>query len=502
MQEPAGPSETSITSAQSTISPPTPPAPEKPAKRRAGLFVYLALLVLTAAATAGVMYLGQNIMERKIESRETAFKLADLDERVIDPAEWGKTFPRQYDGYKRTVDIERTKHGGSDAFQKLDDDPRWRILFKGYAFGVDYREERGHAYMLSDQDMTERVKNFKQPGSCLHCHSSVINAYRKAGADAGVADAGGFNWPQVMKGFEVVCAEPWTEARKRVDHPVACTDCHDPKSMALRVTRPGFVNGIAALAKSDAPTPHLPSIERWRQGNRAKEYDPNVDATRQEMRSFVCGQCHVEYYFKGEGKLVTYPWHKGLKMEQMEAYYDEVKHVDWKHGISGAPILKAQHPEFETWSQGIHARSGVACADCHMPYKREGAIKVSDHHIRSPLLNISRACQPCHNYPESEILARATMIQDRNKALMLRAEDANLALISVIEEARKAGLGDADLDEMLKLHRKAQWRLDFVAAENSMGFHAPQEVARILGESADFARQGEVAVLRKLLGKK
>ncbi|MBP9892030.1 MAG: ammonia-forming cytochrome c nitrite reductase subunit c552 [Planctomycetes bacterium] len=457
---------------------------------------YLALTFVVAAMTAGVMYLGQNIMERKAEAKLASFKIVEITESTIDPAEWGKNFPRQYDGYKRTVETERTRHGGSDAFDKLEDDPRWRVLFKGYAFGVDYREERGHAYMLSDQDITERLKIVKQPGACLHCHSSIIPAYRKAGKEAGIADAEGFNWPQVMAGFEKVCAMPYSDARKLVEHPVTCGDCHDPKSMTLRVTRPGFMNGIAALAKSDDPLPHLHSIEQWRKGKRDKDYDPNELASRQEMRSFVCGQCHVEYYFKGPGKLLTYPWHKGLKADSAEAYYDEVGHTDWKHGISGANVLKAQHPEFETWSQGIHARSGVSCSDCHMPYLREGAIKISDHQIRSPMLNIARACQPCHNYGESEILQRVTIIQDRTKNLMVRSEEAVVSLINALEAARKGGATDASLDAAFKLHRRAQWRLDYVAAENSMGFHAPGETARLLAEAIDYARQGEAAVLK------
>ncbi|MCC6150815.1 MAG: ammonia-forming cytochrome c nitrite reductase subunit c552 [Planctomycetes bacterium] len=457
---------------------------------------YLALSFFVAALTAGVMYLGQNIMERKAEAKLASFKIVEITENTIDPAEWGKNFPRQFDGYKRTVETERTRHGGSDAFDKLEDDPRWRLLFKGYAFGVDYREERGHAYMLSDQDITERLKVVKQPGACLHCHSSVIPAYRKAGKEAGIADAEGFNWPQVMAGFEKVCAMPYDAARKLVEHPVTCGDCHDPKSMALRVTRPGFINGIAALARSEDPLPHLHSIEQWRKGKREKDYDPNELASRQEMRSFVCGQCHVEYYFKGPGKLLTYPWHKGLKAEHAEAYYDEVGHNDWKHAISGAGVLKAQHPEFEMWSQGIHARSGVSCSDCHMPYVREGAIKISDHQIRSPMLNIARACQPCHNYGEGEILQRVTVIQDRTKNLMIRSEEAVVSLINTLEAARKNGASEASLEAAFKLHRKAQWRLDYVAAENSMGFHAPGEAARLLAEAIDYARQGEAAALR------
>ena len=167
--------------------------------------------------------------------------------------------------------------------------------------------------------------------------------------------------------------------------------------MRVRVTRPGFINGIAALAASNDRVPHIPSIERWRAGDRKQKYDPNVDATRQEMRSFVCGQCHVEYYC-GSKETLFFPWANGLKIEQIEQTYSDHKFpdgtpfYDFEHGETGAHVLKAQHPEFELWSQGVHARSGVSCADCHMPYERQGAMKVSSHWVRSPLLNINRPC--------------------------------------------------------------------------------------------------------------
>ncbi|HUG89740.1 MAG TPA: ammonia-forming cytochrome c nitrite reductase subunit c552, partial [Planctomycetaceae bacterium] len=471
---------------------PAPSPVRSVAASRRGRWLYVATLVLVAAATIGVLLLLGNIFQRQREAEQIVFQLVDLDEHTIDPAVWGRNFPRQYDSYRRTVDMVRTRHGGSEAFQRLDEFPRWRTIFAGYAFAVDYREERGHAYMLSDQDETERVRLFQQPGACLHCHSSVLPAYRQAGREAGLADDDGFNWPQVMRGFEVVCGLPYQEARQLVAHPVACVDCHDPQTIQLRITRPAFINGVRALAESDDPLPHLPSIERWRQGGRTEPYDPNTLATRQEMRSFVCGQCHVEYYFRGEGKLLTYPWHNGLKAEQIEAWYDDDGFADWTHAESGARVLKAQHPEFEMWNQGIHAASGVACADCHMPYVREGAVKVSDHHVRSPLLNIARACQTCHRRSEADLLRQAERIQDRTRALMDRAEIAVVDLINGLKRSRAAGADDEDLRAARELHRQAQWRLDFVAAENSMGFHADQEAARLLAEAIDLARQGQL----------
>ncbi|MEW5764218.1 MAG: ammonia-forming cytochrome c nitrite reductase subunit c552 [Acidobacteriota bacterium] len=438
--------------------------------------LFTAVAVAAAVASAVVTALLVNIFERKQEAKDPYLKLVQVSEETTDPETWGMNWPRQFDAYKRTADATRTKFGGSEAMpaQKLERDPWLKRMYDGYAFSIDYRDRRGHAYMLFDQEHTERVTKKAQPGACLHCHASIIPLYRHVGNG------------DVMKGFEEVCAMPYQQAhdfkdesgKALVRHPVSCVDCHDPKSMELRVTRPGFLNGIRALKASQG----------------IADYDPNRDATRQEMRSYVCGQCHVEYYFKGERKTLTYPWHKGLRVEEIEAYYDEAGYKDWTHAETGAPALKAQHPEFEMWNQGIHSRSGVACADCHMPYVRQGALKISDHWVRSPLVNdesISRACQPCHRYPEAEIRARVDLIQERNHALLQRAASALMDQLDAVRAAQAGGATPADLAPVLDLQRKAQWRIDFVSSENSMGFHAPQEAARILGEAIDYARQGQ-----------
>jgi len=471
-------------------------------RRGLAIWVYVAALAVVALATFLVLLLYQNIVARKAEATQHVFRVVDVNDRTTDPVLWGKNYPRQYDSYRRTTDLVRTKYGGSEAFQHLERDPIWRRIFAGYAFSVDYREERGHAYMLKDQRETERVQKFKQPGSCLQCHASVIPTYIDAGLKAG-APAGAENREaQIQKGFEVICAMPFTEAEKLVEHPVSCIDCHDAETMNLRVSRPAFLNGIRALARSDYATPHLPSIERWRREGKKGEYEPNTDANRQEMRSLVCAQCHNEYYFKGTGKLVTHPWNNGLRVEQIESYYDQEKYSDWTHQETGAPVLKAQHPEFEMWSQGIHARSGVSCADCHMPYQREGAIKVSNHHVRSPVLNVAAACQTCHRIPENELKARVELIQDRNRALLTRSQEAIMDLLNGVVEARAAGASDEQLAKARALQRRAQWRADFVFAENSMGFHASQEAARILAEAIDYARQGQIEAQKVVAPKK
>jgi nitrite reductase (cytochrome c-552) len=475
------------------------------------LFMLVTLLV--AVAVAAVLWMHDNINKRIEESRQSVFRIVNLAEQTMDPAEWGKNFPRQYDGYKRASERTGTKYGGGGsetlATDKLAQDPRLKTIFAGYAFSVDYRARRGHAYMLSDQRETKRVQlPFRQTGACLQCHASNVNLYRKKGIENGAAGSiedppvSVNGYAQLMKGFEKVGTMPYEEATKLVNFPVSCVDCHDPQSMQLRVTRPAFITGIRALAASNEPVPQLPSIEKWRAGDRAEAYDPNALASRQEMRSLVCSQCHVEYYC-GPKATLFYPWNNGLKVEEIEAYYNSYKFADgqrffdFKHAASGAQVLKAQHPEFEMWSQGIHARSGVACADCHMPYQREGAIKISDHWVRSPLLNVSNACQVCHHFSEDEIKARVTTIQERNHNLLGLAEDAVVDLINAIAAAQTAGKKDDQLQKARELQRGAQWRVDFVSSENSMGFHAPQEAGRILGEAIDLARKGQLEILQQ-----
>jgi nitrite reductase (cytochrome c-552) len=217
-------------------------------------------------------------------------------------------------------------------------------------------------------------------------------------------------------------------------------------------------------------------------------------ASAQEMRSFVCGQCHVEYYFKGDEKRLTFPWHKGLQAENMYAYYQEVGHKDFVHKETGAPVLKAQHPEFEFYNQGIHARSGVACADCHMPYKREGGQKISDHHVRSPLLNINRACQGCHRFSEEEMKARVEQIQTRFMEARNVAMDALMELIDETAKLRAAGATDDQLKGAWEGQRKGQFFIDLVEAENSVGFHAPGEELRVLTQALDAIRKGQLAL--------
>lgn len=416
--------------------------------------LFVSVILLTVAVTALLV----NIIERKQEGKISYLQLTEIPDGEPDPAKWKANFPREYDSYlktMRTSELENYskygRYGGSEAFQKLEKYPDYKRLFAGYSFGIDYKEERGHMNALQDMLSSQRLGDNK-PGTCMSCKS-----------------------PQVPKLIDSIGAEEFYKIpvkdlveKHGFKHSVSCADCHDAKTMDLKITRIAFKEAMQRrgidLSKAD----------------------------RQQMRTYVCAQCHVEYYFKGPGKYLTFPWDKGLNIDSIDAYYDEVQFSDWQHAETKSPMIKIQHPEFELWSSGFHARSNVACADCHMPYKREGAIKITDHWIKTPLENISSTCLNCHRQSEAEMKSRVLEIQDKTYQSMQRAEKAIVTAMDVIKQAIAAGASEKDLEKAKNLHRKSQLRWDFISAENSMGFHSPQEAARILADAIDLARQSEI----------
>ena len=211
-----------------------------------------------------------------------------------------------------------------------------------------------------------------------------------------------------------------------------------------------------------------------------------------DLRSAVCEQCHREYYIvAGQA---AFP--EGRTADEIEAFYDQRFIVGWTHASTGAAVLVPRHPQFEMYAQGPHARAGVACADCHMPFERHGAIRIADHRATRALENPGRACLPCHRESAAELLASVKETQQRTRALLGRAEDALVAAIAAIERAEAAGARPA---VALAFETKAQWRIGFVAADRSLGFHAPQESARLLAEAIDYARQAQLAAARSAI---
>ena len=422
--------------------------------RRKWIWIGVAFLagVLIMAAIAALL---ANIQARKAEEAAYPPKVVEIGDEELDPAVWGLNFPSEYDTFQKTQDSTiETPYGGSVPYSKLERVPAMKRIWAGYAFSVDYNEERGHYYALIDQKRTKRQDVVKQPGACANCHAAEA--------------------PQLIAemGWENFNHTPYKELQDKLHYGSSCADCHDPETMALRITRPAFVNAMK---------------------------DRGIDvtkATRQEMRTFVCAQCHVEYYFKGDNKVLTFPWSKGLSIDDIEAYYDAIGFKDWTHKETNAPMIKIQHPEFETWSSGIHAQSGVTCADCHMPYIRQGAVKVSDHWLRSPLTDVNRACGSCHKQSEQELKDRIKQIQDKTAGLLRATEAALIDAIDAINAAQAAGATDEQLAAARQLHRRASLRWDFVSSENGSGFHSPQEAARVLANAIDFARQAQLAAER------
>jgi nitrite reductase (cytochrome c-552) len=426
--------------------------------------VFLAAVLLTAAVTALLI----TIFERQQEARTAFFQVVDIQPDEPDPEIWGRNFRGQYEAYTRTertsdlVDYSKYgRYGGSEAFSRLDKYPNLPRLFAGYPFSVEYREDQGHLNAVEAVTQTQRLGDNK-PGTCFTCKSS--------------------NVPTLMKtwGPEKFYATPMKEILAQLSpaHDISCADCHDADTMALRVTRPAFVEAMQRRGVDVTKATHL------------------------EARNYVCVQCHVEYYFRGDGKYLVFPWDKGYRIDDIEAYYKEIGFKDWDHGETKTPLVKMQHPENELFSTGIHARAGVTCPDCHMPYKREGAVKITDHWIRSPLVNLTNACATCHRASEEEMRQRVIESQDRTFLLLERSENAIVAAQDAIKAAMDGGVSDASLAEARNLHRRAFIRWDFISAENSMGFHSPQEAARALGDSIDYARQSELAARRAMEGQR
>ena len=430
----------------------------KPAKNR--LWLYIGLFIVAAVATVVVVAVLMNIQGKKDEATQYPLKVVEIAADELDPAVWGLNFPVQYDSFKKTAEnYGPTTYGGSEPYSKLERTPAMTRIWAGYAFSKDHNEDRGHAYALQDQLDTQRIQLVEQPGACANCHAAET--------------------PQLIAemGWEEFNHTPYNELKENLHLGSSCADCHDPDTMALRITRPGFIN---AMEKRGIDV---------------------TQATRQEMRSYVCAQCHVEYYFQGENKILTFPWENGLNIDNIEQYYNDAGFKDWTHAETGAPMLKMQHPEFELFSSGLHAQSGVACADCHMPYVREGSVKVSDHWLRSPKVNVATACQTCHKFSEAELTQRIETIQDRTAQLLRSSEEALLAAIDAIVAAREAGATDEELATALQLHRAASMRWDFISSENSTGFHSPQESARVLADSINQARQAELEAVKVLAAK-
>ena len=421
------------------------------------------LFVATVIVVFLIGLFASSIVERRSEGNYALQMIKEIPEYEPRNEVWGENFPREYETYRETLDTNfASKHGGSSTIDYLEKYPDLVIMWAGYGFSKDYKQGRGHANAVKDIRNTLRTGgevDRPMPATCWTCKSTDV--------------------PRVMErdGIAEFYKGNWHDKGEEIINPIGCQDCHDPKTMNLRITRPALAEAFA------------------RQGKKIEDF------TRQEMRSLVCAQCHVEYYFDKKGHdgvpYLTLPWDNGFSADDMEKYYDDIEFSDWTHKLSRTPMLKAQHPDYELFKTGVHAERGVSCADCHMPYKSEGVVKFTDHHIQSPLNNVANSCQVCHREETARLIQDVYDRQDRLESLRHLAES---ALAKAHLEAKIAwdnGATENEMKKSLTLIRHAQWRWDWVAAANGLGFHSPTEAMRVIGTSIQKAEEArrEIAVV-------
>lgn len=409
-----------------------------------------AIIIILAIVVVALLIFMKN---QPLQKRGVA-PLVEVKAMEPDSSQWGLNFPNQYSTLLKTqTNDTATTYGGSQPYSKLAIDPRLVKLFAGYGFSIEYNEDRGHLNALADVREIKRV-NEKTPATCYSCKSSDNPRL----------------WDEMgMAAYDKML---FSDMTPKIDESIGCANCHEAGTMRLIVTNPALDEALKAQGKD------------WR------------TFTRQEMRTVVCANCHVEYYFAGEGNYLTFPWKNGTRIEEIEAYYNTIAFTDWKHKESEAPMIKMQHPDYELFTAGsTHYEAGVACADCHMPYTRDGAVKFSTHNVHSPLLNPANSCGTCHT-DVGYVTDRVTEIQKQVADTMSDTEDALTQAIDAIQAAAANPKADKKLvDEARQLHRSAQLRWDFLAAENSMGFHNPEEALRILASATDLARQAQITAI-------
>ncbi len=428
---------------------------------------YKLLLVVSLAAIIAMVAMTVSIAgkknERGVINSSPVVKADGVEARN---EVWREHFPRQYDSWKKTSENDKI-------IDMIKEKPQLAILWAGYGFAKDYNAPRGHFYALQSNQNTLRTgapvdeKTGPMPTACWACKSPDV--------------------PRVMEevGIEEYFTGKWAKYGDEIANSIGCADCHDSATANLTISRPYLrvaleYNGV-----------DLDSI------------------THQDMRSLVCAQCHSEYYFKktkwtdkqGVEKtaaIVTFPWEGKMTAEDMENYYNDREFKDWTHKISKTPMLKAQHPGYEIYKTGIHARRNVACADCHMPYKQEGSVKFTDHHIRSPLENIANTCLTCHRESEQELKDVVNRKLERKEQLMEITMD-NIAKAHL--EAGKAwelGATQSDMSPIQADIRSSQWTWDYSIASHGSFYHAPEETLRLLSVANEKAQQARLKLVRVL----
>ena len=396
------------------------------------LVLMLGVIVIVAVST-GVFFFNRN----NTVVTETA--RGEIDVNETNSAVWGKLYPAHWDSYQSNI-------SNSAKPSHFETKPYLQAMYEGTGFAKEYNEPRGHLYTIEDVTSINPARQ-KAGASCFTCKSTQV--------------------PEMMDKYGAqYYLMSFDEMKGQITEPIGCLDCHDPKTMALRITRPALKEALQ------------------RQGRDLNKI------TNQEMRSLVCAQCHVTYYFAPGTKKVTFPWDKGFTAQQILAYFDEEKFTEWVHPTAGSNLVKARHAEYETYMGSTHQTAGVACADCHMPYTMVGNKKISSHVWQSPLNNIEQSCTNCHRNGTEWLKGRVETIQTQVKQSQDLAGEAVVQAINELKIAREtSGVDQTKLAEAMKLHREAQWYLDYVAVTNGYGFHNPTATLNDLNTAIDKAHK-------------
>ena len=451
----------------------------KQLKKWQGWLLFLGAMVI-------VFLLGllvSSLMERRAEvasvfnNKRTEF----TDSIIAQNEKFKADYPREYETWAMTEDTSFvSKYNSSQEVDVLEQRPEMVILWAGYAFSRHYNTPRGHKHCLEDLRKILRTGNpgidgdaDMQPATCWTCKGpDVPRMMRELSESKSVFD------PTNYYAYE----GKWSGLGAEMMNTVGCSDCHDARTMDLRPARPALYEAFARRGMDVRKQSH------------------------QEMRSLVCAQCHVEYYFikpddsnnPGKANYLMFPHDKGLTCEAAEEYYDSIGFYDYIHPLSKTPILKAQHPGYEMSKQGIHAQRGVSCADCHMPYKQDGGVKFTDHQVMSPLAKIDRTCQTCHRQDAEVLRQNVYERQEKCNEVRNRAEKELAAAHIEAKFAIEKGATETEMKPIQALIRKSQWRWDYAIASHGATFHAPQEVTRLLSHSVDYAQQARLQLCKVL----
>lgn len=411
-------------------------------------------------------------------------RIGSIADGDIDPANWGKVYPLEYDSWLKTKDpraANKSKYKkGYDTdlviYDKLSEFPYMSLLFNGWGFGIEYNEPRGHHYMVTDQ-LEIDPSRIKAGGVCLSCKTPYAPKLQSEMGAKYFSDPYLEVHAKIPKEFQALGA--------------ACIDCHDNKTLS-------------------------PKLTRWtlREALNVMGTDPD-QTSRQERRSLVCAQCHVTYIIPKDKDMkstnVFFPWQGSktgnISVENIiKVLKSDPAYGEWKQNVTGFKVGFIRHPEYEFFTMNsVHSQAGAACADCHMPYVRVGANKISDHNLMSPLKSDMKACQQCHAESAEWLTKQVYAIQDRTVSLMSRSGYSVAVAAKYFELTHKAQADGKSIDQGLydrakDLYLEALYRVIFIGAENSIGFHNPSEAGRICGDAVAMASKCE-SMLRQALAK-